>query len=628
MISIPELRTRRILPMVMAILCASLIIFSQGNALADPRGDFLKERAVRVIVRGANPNTAASGFLWKHQNWIVTNLHAIPSDKDIKVSCRGSVHNAKVVKVLPSADLALLVVDQEGGKDEPPFDRCKPFTEANLVEPPLLAPLIATGWLGDAAKAMSLPMQKTETGTLTEHFPKNTTVLKELKKYGIPDIANLDFYIMSGGSLPGYSGGSIVDDDLRLVAIVDGGLNGGLNTIKWAIPASNLKELEENGVPWEANYGVKPKWLWSTGIVDPDESSVLKYSQIDTFSPDGSESTYFDYEWHRTKSLTLRQLARTSVDPDGLLSLLDTYGAAAGIDVDPTFEVYEDLKQGLIIAIPSGQGMEFGPVPNNPGYNLHESKSKHEMGGDIQFNRTTFAVTSSSDLRSISPGDPRFFSEKVSELLAECNEPGLSECSVDPKVLRVVRFDNGNAILKVGFFVRWPDGSRSYDYYSFAIRDNVAFRAFVQLFAVGETGLIPCANNPTETTCANPELALSQLLQMLSVHLTTFANLGQPGSEQSPETNLEYDPRGNDPSTFGAGYFDASELRFYNSRGKVWKEYLPKRTNEYNEYERDADYVLVKSGEDFAKIPIDGGQYFRSSDNGQNWASAGVLIRK
>jgi len=623
----PEFQTRQRLPMAVAILCAGLAASWHGTALGDPREDFLKERAVRVIVRGVTPNTSSSGFLWKQQNWVVTNLHAIPSDKGIKVKCGGLIQNAKVVKVLPRADLALLVVDPPAG-DKPPLHKCKPFTEANLVEPLMGAELAAYGWMGDARKSSPRFMKKTTTGTLTDHFPSNLTVLEELKKYGIPDIKDVDFYILQGGSLPGYSGGSIVDDELRLVAIVDGGLNEGLNTVKWAIPASNLKDLE-SGVPWEPRYGIKPEWLWSTGIADPDEFSVLKYREVDTTNPDTGESTHFDYEWYRTKSLSLRQLAQTSVDPAGILSLLERYGTAAGGDVDPTFDVYEDLDQGLIIAIPVGQGLSFEPVADNPGYAWLESRSKLDWGGHIQFTKTRFGVTSSSDLESISPGDPRYFTEKVSELLAACNKPGTSECIVDEESLRIVRFANGNEILKVGFFVAWPGGTESYDYYSFAVRDDVAFRAFAS-FSYDDVGLMPCAFalDPEDDSCASPELASTQLSQMMAVHLTTFANLSQPGTDRSLETGFEYDSSGNDPSTFGVGFFEGDELRFYNSRGKMWREMTPGRNNGYQEYERSEDTVWVQFGYDHARIPIGGGEYYRSDDDGQTWSLAGVLERK
>jgi hypothetical protein len=634
MFSTSKFQSRQLQSKVGAALCASLAVFLHCNALADTKEDYLKERAVRVIVKGVDSASAASGFLWKQQNWVVTNLHAIPSTEEIKVECGGMWANAKVIEVLPDADLALLEVDAPiaigNEAPKPPLHKCTFFTETEFHEhePDSGDELTTYGWLGGEGDGMPLFMKYSTKGTLKRKFPKSNPVIAALDIYGIPSTTLTDFYIFQNGSLPGYSGAAIVDDEQRLVGIVDGGLNEGLDTIKFGIPAKNLNDFNKKGVPWKAGYGKKPKWLWSTGIADSDKSSVLKYRETDTFNPDTGKSTYFDYEWVRTKSLSLQQLAHTSHDRAGILSLLDiygpaVYGRAAGIDVDPTFDVYQDLAQQLIVAIPAGQGLSFEPVEGNPGYAWLESSSK-ESGGHTQFKRTRSSVTSSSTLKAISPGDRDYFTEKVSELLADCNLPGKSKCSVDRNTLRIVRFSNDNKILKVGFIINWENGVEGYDYYSFAVRDNTAFRGYVRFNSEDKAGLMPCAQRPSEITCANPELALSQLSNMMAVHLTTFANLSEPGSERSLETNFEYDL----PDAFGVGYFDGTELRFYNSRGKIWLEKISGRTNGYEEYERSTDYVWVQYGSHHAQIPIDGGEYFRSSDSGQNWTSAGTLTRK
>ena len=112
------------------------------------------------------------------------------------------------------------------------------------------------------------------------------------------------------------------------------------------------------------------------------------------------------------------------------------------------------------------------------------------------------------------------------------------------------------------------------------------------------------------------------------MHLTTFANLSTPGSRSSLETRFDYDPQGNDPSTFGIGFFEDGELRFHNTRGKLWQESTPGRTNEYREYDRDESNVWLSFGGDHVVIPIAGGEYFRSDDDGQTWASAGRLVRE
>ena len=640
-------RARPRLPPWIATACAVFALCWHSNAAGDDREEFLKDRTVRVVVRGVEPNTSASGFLWKRQDWVVTNLHAIPSDQGIKVKCRNLTATATVRNVFPEADLALLKVDPRRD-GTPALHKCTPYKSAHLEEPQMDARLTTYGWLGDARKSSPRFMHKSTKGTLSDLLPNNNVVLNDLVKYGIPDVNRTEFYLLQGGSLPGYSGASIIDAQNRLVAIVDGGLNQGLNTVKWAIPASELAALE-NGGPWQPRFGEKPPWLWSSGIADPDQFSVLTYTEVDSYTPSSGEETTFDYEWHRTKRLPLNQLARTAVDRYGILSLIDTYGAAAGgqinaasvqrsaeemykvavaSGVDPAFDVYEDLNNGLIIAVPAGQGLDFKEVENNPDYYWLKSESKLDSGGHIQYKMTQFPVTSAVDLVSLSPGDPRYLTEKISELLADCNSPGESTCIVDSNTLRIVRFDNGNAILKVGFYVQWQHGSRSYDYYSFAVRGDIAFRSFGRFSWYGDAaGLISCAIEGG-TACENPALALVQLSQLIGVHLTTFSNLGTPGSTGSLETRFDYDPRGNEPSTFGIGFFENGELRFHNTRGKLWQESIPGRNNEYREYARDESNVWLRYGGDRAIIPIAGGEYFRSDDGGQTWASAGRLLRE
>jgi hypothetical protein len=123
-------------------------------------------------------------------------------------------------------------------------------------------------------------------------------------------------------------------------------------------------------------------------------------------------------------------------------------------------------------------------------------------------------------------------------------------------------------------------------------------------------------------------LALVQLSQLIGVHLTTFSRLGIPGSTGSLETRFDYDPKGNEPDTYGIGFFENGELRFHNRRGKLWQESTPGRTNEYREYDRDESKVWLSYGGDRTIIPIAGGEYFRSDDDGQTWTSAGILLRE
>ena len=52
------------------------------------------------------------------------------------------------------------------------------------------------------------------------------------------------------------------------------------------------------------------------------------------------------------------------------------------------------------------------------------------------------------------------------------------------------------------------------------------------------------------------------------------------------------------------------------------------RTNKYREYARDESNVWLQYGLERAIIPIAGGPYFRSDDGGENWVTAGTLVRQ
>jgi len=353
---------------------------------------------------------------------------------------------------------------------------------------------------------------------------------------------------------------------------------------------------------------------------------VTQYTEKDAWT-----GQVYQYQWFKTKTRSLRQLASTSIDPGGILGMVRIYGTAAGGHAqDLTFDIYQDLVHGLIIATPVGQGLRFEDVEDNPGYRWLASDAGGG-NGHIQFKQTSFPVTASWDTElQVSPSDPDYLNEKISELLAECNKPGYSKCVLDERTLRIVNFENGDKVLRVGLFLTYSGeraGLFAYDYYSFAVRGNVAFRAYARFsFHKDEPGLIQCATRGG-AYCGDPETNRTQLAQLVAVNLTTIANLGSR-SARSLETKFRYNPRWDNPTTIRVGYFENADLRFYNARGKIWLEYRPGLQNEYLEYGRDAQYVYVAYGDETAAIPIHGGPYQRSNNGGQDWAHAGNLERR
>jgi len=260
--------------------------------------------------------------------------------------------------------------------------------------------------------------------------------------------------------------------------------------------------------------------------------------------------------------------------------------------------------------------------------------------GSIEFTQFTRPIKASANpTKSLYPGDPGYFQEYLAELLARCNQPGISICGIDPATLRMIDFDGNHRILKVGIWTQTEQSEHwdGYSYYSVAVRDGMAFRARASIqWPKGGAALIPCAIEPGSAACANPAAARTQLSNLVAAHLTTFGNLSHLPGGGGVETQFVYDSSADDPSTIHVAYYENGNPRFYNSRGKIWMwDESTRFQYEMIEYARNTDYVYLAdcaevesciTGRQFA-IPIAGGTYGVSADRGQTWSPAGDLQR-
>lgn len=606
--------------------------FLSSSTFAGPTKEFSQNHAVRIVVRhpSGNPATSASGFLWQTNDQVITNLHAVRWPENITVTCKGITQRAKVEKVYPQGDLALLRVQPEfndlTGRRDKPLSECRPFTALDKKEPGIDKKLYTWGWYSGAKtgvpRTQTMGVRSKLDDLLGTHKARPL-----LEAYGVPSLGH-DVYNVEGGSLPGFSGSFVVDENSNLVAVIDGGLDEGQSSYNWIIPIEYLDVLMESKVS-SVPDSVRnpPKILWSTADPDAGSDSVRAYRQVD----DWDDNTIYDYQWYKTKTRTFNELVSTSADPGGLLSLMQAMRteensfAQLGDLLD--FDIYEELDQGLIIATPVRQGLTY---EEDSEFSWLVSEDDAQTGHS-QYKQSQWPVSSSANPdHFVHPADDDYFDERISDILAECNKPGESTCSLDPSTLREVNFDNGNKILKVGFGVRWDDPSLSsaYDYYSIAVRrskdrcnradacegildQGVAFTAFLRIFKTGEAGPSACKDDP-DRICANP--TVTQLAQMIALDLTTFANIGLSRGGRV-ETVFDYNPIADHPETIHAGYFEDGDLRFYNSRGKIWLMYIPEsiQTLQYTEHDRDAQFVYLRFGEDLATVPIDGGRYSLTS---------------
>jgi hypothetical protein len=492
-------------------------------AQADP---VTTKSAVRIVVRSPDkPGSAgaASGFLWLQPNQVVTSLHAI-TGSDIKVMCGATISEASVTKVHEESDLALLTTAV-------PLTGCTQYNAAVEQKPPFRSVLYTYGFHAGARGGTSRDMTKGLLDPETLEYMLTPVVLQRMAKFNIPSI-KLPIYYVQGGLLPGYSGAPVVNERGQLVGIVDGGLNKGQDSYNWVIPAENLKKLmasTQTKVPdrvAQAAFDTAGE-LYAAGIADADERTVLK-----DFVQQGST-----YQFVKTKTMALEQLAGTADDPRGLEGLMMTYGPTIGASRSLRFDVYEDLKDGLIIAVPIGQSLAFEtPMPN---YTYLKTSALDAQGKDANWNGyVQFEVMTSDRILSADPrgnvSPDQLAKEGVARLLKDCRswyQPAPVSCEVDAPSVRAFNFGNGKLLLKVGIKTRnKPPTMDTYDYYSYAINGDKAFRAYSRIHWVrgGERdGLIECSERRNEGPCSDVEGARTQFANLVAAHLTTFANLGQ-----------------------------------------------------------------------------------------------------
>ena len=166
---------------------------------------------------------------------------------------------------------------------------------------------------------------------------------------------DLPIYYVEGGLLPGYSGAPVVDADNRLVGIVEGGLDNGASAYNWVIPAANLKRLMVSQETLPARGFIKGAAHFSSPFIE--SGSTLRLAK------EGQPDKPL-YDFVSTKTRSLGQLASTSASPEDFEDLL-AYGVEMGLDKTAAenlqFDLYEDVRKNLVIAIPTGQQPVFEP---------------------------------------------------------------------------------------------------------------------------------------------------------------------------------------------------------------------------------------------------------------------------
>ena len=615
------------------VLIVFFVIFSSvANAQMDSR--YLEARSARLLVTGLDINRqpyakALSSFLWQSNDQIVTSLHGIPPGSKITATCMGVTRAATVQSVLPYADLILL-------KTDTPFSSCSFFTDADFEKPAEGTKLWTFGWHAGANGGSSRHFEKGYgspeiLGKLVSGDP-----LKALQLYNIPS-TTLAIYYVQGGLLPGYSGGPVVNAQLKLIGIVDGGLNKGTSDYNWVIPAKHLAELVNSGsteIPLEVatmngfpvfsasqdSHANSTQWheyglnLFASGIADGGGVDVIQYNENGVA-----------YEWVKTKTQSLDELGQTADDAEGVGQLLDIYAAAAGLTSAKqlSFDVYEELEYGLIITVPKGQGLAY-----REGTGLVSEYDDEQTGlSSLTFNHADVPITDANG-KVVSPHETNYFQEVVSQLLVDCQDPGMNYCHLDEQSLRIIDFGDGDRILKLGItnYDVETQSPEFYEYHSIAVSGDTALGAQALIFPTGQVGLFQCLTDSERSECANKRPAQLQLSQLIAVHLTSFADLDAFASQKIVQQQFIYDTSKDFPATVQVPFYEGDNLRFYNTRGTEWIYYLEGNEQAIlHEYQARGDgFVYLQYEDRHISVPVAGGQYYVAQAGGE-WVMQGTL---
>ena len=279
------------------------------------------------VIRVTCSNRAGTGFLWSSPDTAVTALHVVAGCDKITAyyEAQKVTRPARVVKVLRSADLVLLKISDA------------PNAQVLVVDPkpPSLTDQLSTlGYPLQVLSMSSTSLQLRYGGkTLRNIVPESVA---QALSGGSPSL-DLEIDSIEGHLLPGHSGAPIFNEQRKIVAIADGGLENGAAALSWGIPARFLNQL--------ATSDEHPQ----TTVAAASSHAVLFAAENEVRNM--GETTCSGATLTKLRSATFAQLYKSVDDPSGLMQTIRT------IKIDPSnisFDVYQHLPSGATFVLPSG----------------------------------------------------------------------------------------------------------------------------------------------------------------------------------------------------------------------------------------------------------------------------------
>jgi S1-C subfamily serine protease len=229
---------------------------------SDSKGD-----VIRTVYAAASPSVASvrtsegsgTGFLVDSNGTMVTNAHVVGSNKQVQVrfNDNGAYHDAQVLSVDASTDLAALKIDPRDAQGIRPLE----LADSDNVQ------------VGDSAIAIGYPLGLDRTAT--------AGIVSGLdRSIDSPNGFSIDKVIQTDAPVnPGNSGGPLLNSKGQVIGVnsqiatAAGGGEGNIG-ISFAIPANTVKsvlpDLENGSAPKHAYLGV------STSDTPNDQGAVIR----------------------------------------------------------------------------------------------------------------------------------------------------------------------------------------------------------------------------------------------------------------------------------------------------------------------------------------------------------------
>jgi putative serine protease PepD len=205
----------------------------------------------RVDVTGAFQEGSGSAVIFRQDGYLLTNAHVVESGDRVQVTLpNGSKHDAKVVGVDPTSDLAVVKIDATN----------LPVPEFATELPRVGATVVAVG--------SPFGLDATVTAGVVSALGRR---VDEPNGNVLPEAIQTDAAIN-----PGNSGGPLVDDHARVVGINTAifSPSGANNGIGFAIPVTNVVPFAQQII--DKGFVEHPQLGVSVQDIDPDIADLYR----------------------------------------------------------------------------------------------------------------------------------------------------------------------------------------------------------------------------------------------------------------------------------------------------------------------------------------------------------------